>query len=331
MNIALITGIAGQDGSYMAEFLTGRGYRVVGLCSDKKSLALENLSLIIDAIELVTFDLADHRCITDIVSLYRPTEIFNFAAYSTGVGMYDHPVNIADLNGLAVTSILEAIRSIDTNIRFCQASSSEMFGDAIETPQNESTRFTPRSPYGAAKLYAHEMIRIYRQRYGLFACSAILFNHESPRRSLDFVTRKITHNAAMIKLGLVSELQLGNIDSRRDWGYAKDYVRGMSLMLQASAPDDYVLSTGETHSVREVCEVSFNYLGLDYRQFVRENSSSFRPIEPIQLVGNSEKAKKQLGWEPEMDFSSMIKLMVDSDIQQISANESKSVLNTTVS
>jgi GDPmannose 4,6-dehydratase len=235
--------------------------------------------------------------------------------------MYDDPVGIGEVNGLGVVRILEAIHKIDLNIRFCQASSSEMFGEAVEGPQSEETPFHPRSPYGAAKLYGHSMIQIYRQHYGMFACSAILFNHESPRRGLGFVTRKITYHAAKIKLGLATELRLGNLDARRDWGFAADTVRAMWLMLQQPYADDYVVATGETHSVRELCEIAFGHLGLDYRDYVRVDSSDYRPVEPIQLVGNPEKARKQLGWIPEIGFLELIRMMVDADMSKLAAQK----------
>lgn len=229
--------------------------------------------------------------------------------------MFDDPVGIGEVNGLAVTRILEAIRAVDAKIRFCQASSREIFGEAHESPQTENTQVNPRSPYGSAKLYADTMIRIYRQRYGLFACSAILFNHESPRRGLAYVTRKITHEAARIKLGQAKELQLGNLDALRDWGFAGDTVRAMWLMLQYAYADEFVVATGETHSVREFCEMAFGHLALDYREYVREDKAVFRPAEPAVLVGNAEKASTVLGWHPEIGFHDLVSMMVDADMQ----------------
>ena len=315
MKTALVTGVTGQDGSYLAEFLIAKGYRVVGAVRDIQ-LAVETLpSSLVNRVELVVWDLLDQRRMVDVLSCYRPQEVYNFAAYSSGAGMYDDPVAIGEVNGLAVARTLEAVREVDVNIRLCQASSSEMFGEATESPQSEETPFRPRSPYGAAKLYAHSMIRIYRQRYGLFACSAILFNHESPRRGLGFVTRKITHQVACIKLGLTNELFLGSLDSRRDWGFAGDYIQAMWLMLHSAKADDYVLATGETHSVREFCECAFGYLGLDYRDYVLEGSASYRPVETVQLVGNFEKAKKKLGWIPKLGFQNMVNMMVESDLR----------------
>jgi len=322
MKTALVTGIAGQDGSYLAELLLAKGYRVVGFVMDIQRDADLLPSSLMNRVELVEWDMLDQTIeITDFLSYYQPAEVYNCAAYSSGAGMFDDPVNIGVVNGLAITRILEAIRGADANIRFCQASSSEMFGDAAESPQSEEMPFQPRSPYGAAKLYAHSMVRIYRRHYGLFACSAILFNHESPRRGLDFVTRKVAHGAAKIKLGLANELRLGNLDGRRDWGFAGDYVRAMWLMLQRPRAEDYVVATGEIHSVRELCEIAFGHLGLDYRDYVREDAATYRPAEPVQLVGNSEKARRQLGWVPEVSFSEMVSMMVDADLCELSGAE----------
>ena len=317
MKTALVTGVTGQDGSYLAELLIAKGYRVVGAVRDVQ-LAVESLpSTLVSRVELVVWDVLDQRRMVDVLSRYRPQEVYNFAAYSSGAGMYDDPVAIGEVNGLAVARTLEAVREVDANIRFCQASSSEMFGEATESPQSEETPFHPRSPYGAAKLYAHSMIRIYRQRYGLFACSAILFNHESPRRGLGFVTRKITHEVASIKLGLTNELFLGSLDAHRDWGFAGDYMRAMWLMLQSAQADDYVLATGETHSVREFCECAFGYLGLDYRDYVREGSAASRPVEVVQLIGNAEKARRCLSWVPELGFRELVSMMVDGDLRML--------------
>lgn len=318
MNTALITGLTGQDGSYLAEQLQGRGYRVLGGVRDipiaKRALPLD----LCNAVELVPWDMLDPRAMTDVIDEWKPTEIFNFAAYSSGAGMFDDPVGISDINGLAVTRILEAIRAVDPKIRFCQASSREIFGEALESPQTEATPPNPRSPYGAAKLYADCMIRIYRQRYGLHASSAILFNHESPRRSRAFVTRKITHEAVRIKLGLTKELQLGNLDTQRDWGFAGDYVHAMWLMLQRVTADDYVIATGEAHTVREFCDEAFGHLGLDYREFVREDTASYRPSEPTPLVGSAAKARRNLGWEPKVSFRELVRMMVDADLRTFS-------------
>ena len=317
MKTALVTGVTGQDGSYLAELLIAKGYRVVGAVRDVQ-LAVESLpSTLVSRVELVVWDVLDQRRMVDVLSRYRPQEVYNFIAYSSGAGMYDDPVAIGEVNGLAVARTLEAVREVDANIRFCQASSSEMFGEATESPQSEETPFHPRSPYGAAKLYAHSMIRVYRQHYGLFACSAILFNHESPRRGLGFVTRKITHEVASIKLGLTNELCLGSLDARRDWGFAGDYMRAMWLMLQSAQADDYVLATGETHSVREFCECAFGYLGLDYRDYVREGSAAYRPVEVVQLIGKAEKARRCLSWVPELGFRELVSMMVDGDLRML--------------
>lgn len=314
---ALITGITGQDGSYLAEQLLATGYHVVGAVRDVQNAKSLLSAMSIEGIELVAWDMLNQQQMVAVLQEHHPNEIYNFAAFTSGAGMFDSAVEIGDVNGLAVARILEAIRGVDTSIRFCQASSSEIFGDVFEAPQFEDTIFRPRSPYGAAKLYAHSMIRIYRQRYGLFACSAILFNHESPRRSLGFVTRKITHEVAKIKQGLANELNLGNLDARRDWGFAGDYVQAMWKMLQHSEADDFVLATGVTHSVRDLCEIAFNHVGLDYRDYVREDATSFRENETKQLVGDASKAKKQLGWAPTVEFNELICMMVDSDIRTL--------------
>jgi GDPmannose 4,6-dehydratase len=315
MQKALITGITGQDGSYMAELLLDKDYVVVGAVRDiqksKEALPRELLNYV----ELVEWDMLDQQRMKQVLEEHRPDELYNFAAYSSGSGMFDDPVGIGDVNGLAVTRILEAIRALDKQVRFCQASSSEIFGDVLESPQSESTICRPRSPYGAAKLYAHSMIRVYRQRYGLYGCSAILFNHESPRRNLGFVTRKITHEAVKIKLGLADKLYLGNLDACRDWGFSGDYVRAMWLMLQQPQADDYVLATGVTHSVRDLCEIAFRYLGLNYQDYVKVDVSSFRSSEAVQLVGNPSKAASQLGWVNELDFRELVCMMVDADLK----------------
>ena len=319
-NSALITGITGQDGLYLTELMLERGYRVVGAVRNRAQAALSLPKVLLDRVELVEWDMLDQQKMVDVLSRYQPVEMYNFAAFSSGAGMYDDPVGMGEINGLAVTRMLEAIRAVDVNIRFCQASSREIFGEAVESPQTEATPANPRSPYGAAKLYADSMIRIYRQRHGLFACSAVLFNHESPRRGLDFVTRKITHEAAKIKLGLAKELHLGNLDAQRDWGFAGDYVRAMWLMLQQEQVDDYVVATGRAHSVREFCELAFSHLGLDYRDHVHEDASAYRPVEPALLVGNAAKANRKLGWKPEVEFRKLVHMMVDADLRSLSEN-----------
>ena len=315
MTTALITGITGQDGSYMAELLLYKGYRVVGVVRDINNSSEFPVPVLDGNIELVSSDMLDQKRFIEILEEYRPEEIYNFAAYSSGSGMFNNPAGIGEINGLALSHILEAIRTVDKSIRFCQASSSEMFGDACNSPQSEETPFKPRAPYGAAKLYAHSMIGIYRQHYGLFGCSAILFNHESPRRGLNFVTRKITYEAAKIKLGLSSKLYLGNLDSYRDWGFAGDYVRAMWMMLQHQTADDYVVSTNKIHSVRNLCEIVFNYLGLNYNDYVQVNKKICRSAENVQLVGDSTKIRAELNWSPEVEFEEMLSLMVDSDLE----------------
>lgn len=315
--VALITGITGQDGTYLAELLLGKEYRVVGAVRDVRVAAAKLPEQWGGSVELVEWDMLNQQKMIEVLSHVCPTELYNLAGYSTGAGMFDDPVGIGEVNGLAVARILEAIRAVDVQIRFCQASSREIFGEAHESPQTERTQVNPRSPYGSAKLYADTMIRIYRQRYGLFACSAILFNHESPRRSLAFVTRKITHEAARIKLGQAKEVQLGNLDALRDWGFAGDTVRAMWLMLQHDHADDFVVATGETHSVREFCETAFSHLALDYREYVREDKAAFRPAEPAVLVGNAGKAKTVLGWRPEIRFPELVRMMVDADMQAL--------------
>lgn len=316
---ALITGVAGQDGTYLAELLVSKGYRVLGTTRDLHATRALLPASLRDRVDLIELDLRDPRELPALLAQHAPAEIYNLAGFSSGAGMFSDPAGIGVVNGVAVTELLEAVRAAAPGARFCQASSSEMFGETTETPQTEDSPFRPRSPYGAAKLYAHAMLRIYRQRHGLFACSAILFNHESPRRGLGFVTRKVANGAARIKLGLAHELRLGNLESRRDWGFAGDTVRAMWLALQAAEPDDYVVATGETHSVRDLCERAFGHLGLDYRVYVREDSGDFRPAEQIQLVGNAGKAKRQLGWAPEVGFDDLVAMMVDAEMRALSA------------
>lgn len=317
MKTALVTGITGQDGSYMAEVLGAKGYRVIGAVRNSHSAKVSLPVGLKDHVELVVWDMLNQQRMIEVLSDYRPTEVYNFAAYSSGRGMYDDPVSVGEVNGLAVARMLEAIRQVDDKIRFCQASSREVFGEAVESPQTESTKRNPRSPYGAAKLYADSMIKIYRERYSLFACSAILFNHESPRRGLEFVTRKITHEAAKIKLNLSDKLNLGNLDAERDWGFAGDYVLAMWLMLQQKKPEDYVVATGEAHSVREFCELAFEHLELDYRDYVREEYADYRPVEPVSLLGDITKVTNELCWRPEVGFKELVCMMVDMDLRTI--------------
>lgn len=312
---ALITGVTGQDGSYLAEFLLGKGYEVIGMVRRTSTVNFDRIRHIQNVITLVQGDLLDQMSLIDILREYRPHEVYNLAAQSFVPTSFKQPVLTGEFTALGVTRILDAIRLVDPTIRFYQASSSEMFGKVREVPQNEHTPFYPRSPYGVAKVYGHWITVNYRESYGLFACSGILFNHESPRRGLEFVTRKVTHGAARIKLGLADELHLGNLDARRDWGYAVDYVRAMWLMLQQDEPDDYVVATGETHSVRELCEVAFGYLGLDYRDYVKVDPRFFRPAEVDLLVGDASKARAKLGWAPTVTFEELIHLMVDADMK----------------
>lgn len=314
--LALITGVTGQDGSYLAELLLDKGYDVVGVTRKIKNVdgKLYDQRTIV---KLVEWDFLNQEIIIDILKQYKPAEIYNLAAFSSGAGMFDNPIEISEINGLAVTRLLEAVRLVDDRIKFCQASSREVFGDPSQSPQSEKTPTQPRSPYGVAKLYADNMIKIYRDRYNIFACSAILFNHESPRRGLGFVTRKITYEAARVKLGQVNELSLGNLDAIRDWGFAGDTVNAMWLMLQHERPDDYIIATGVTHSVRQFCELAFGYLGLRYEDYVLEDASSYRPSESAILVGDASKAKVQLGWCPKVNFNELVKMMVNADVQTL--------------
>lgn len=314
MKTALITGVGGQDGSYLAEVLGDRGYRVVGIVRDSAKAAELRRSGIPSAIELAEWNLTNPDVFERLVAVFRPDEVYNCAAFSSGMGMYDEAAAIADVNGLAVTRMLDAIRRTHPTARFCQASSSEVFGLADESPQSETTRRNPRSPYGAAKMYADAIIRIYRERYSLFACSAILFNHESPRRRMEFVTRKITHAAASIKLGLSRELRLGNLEATRDWGFAGDYARAMWHMLQTEVADDYVVATGQSHSVREFCRLAFERVGLDYRKYVTADPAFSRPPEAQPLLGDANKARQILGWKAETQFHEIVHLMVDADL-----------------
>jgi len=323
MTVAMIIGITGQDGLYMAELLSKKEYSIVGVVRDISKAKKIIPEVIKKRLKLVEWDMLDQSKIVEVLNDNRPKELYNFAAYSSGAGMFDDAVNIGDVNGLAVTRVLDAVRAVDTKIRFCQASSSEMFGEVAQSPQNELTEFSPRSPYGAAKVYAHSMIDVYRKKYGLFLCSAILFNHESPRRGHQFVTRKISYEAAKIKLGLSTELLLGDLDSYRDWGFAGDYVRGMWQMLQQKKADDYVFATGLVYSVRNLCEIAFSHLDLDYRDYVVSDSKSYRPPEKFQLVGDSSKARSELNWLPEMNFKSLISLMVDNDLENLMRHNNK--------
>ncbi|WP_448592488.1 GDP-mannose 4,6-dehydratase [Thermoflexus hugenholtzii] len=314
---ALITGITGQDGSYLAEFLLEKGYEVIGMVRRTSTINFERIRHIQDRITLVQGDLLDQSSLIDILREHRPHEVYNLAAQSFVPTSFKQPVLTGEFTALGVTRLLEAIRLVDPTIRFYQASSSEMFGKVREVPQNESTPFHPRSPYGVAKVYAHWITVNYRESYGMFAVSGICFNHESPRRGLEFVTRKITHTAAKIKLGLAHELRLGNLDARRDWGYAPDYVRAMWLMLQQDEPEDYVIATGETHSVREFVELAFDYLGLDWKKYVVVDPALYRPADVDLLVGDATKARTKLGWAPSVTFEQLVKIMVDADLELV--------------
>jgi len=311
---ALITGITGQDGSYLAEFLLEQGYEVIGMVRRSSTVNFARIHHIQDRIHLVSGDLLDQGSLISVVQEHRPQEIYNLAAQSFVPTSWEQPVLTGEVTALGVTRMLEAIRMVDSSIRFYQASSSEMFGKVREVPQKETTPFYPRSPYGVAKVYGHWITVNYRESYDLFAVSGILFNHESPRRGLEFVTRKVTYGAARIKLGLARELRLGNLESRRDWGYAGDYVRAMWLMLQQDKPDDYVVGTGETHSVQDLCEAAFTALDLDWREYVVQDPRFMRPAEVDLLVADPSKARRVLGWEPDTSFRELVQQMVESDL-----------------
>jgi GDPmannose 4,6-dehydratase len=311
---ALITGITGQDGSYLAEFLLEQGYEVIGMVRRTSTVNFSRIQHFQDEITLVSGDLLDQGSLISTLQEYQPDEVYNLAAQSFVPASWKQPVFTGNVTALGVTRMLEAIRTVDESMRFYQASSSEMFGKVREVPQNENTPFYPRSPYGVAKVYGHWITVNYRESYGLHATSGILFNHESPRRGLEFVTRKVTHGAAQIKLGLVDELRLGNLDARRDWGYASDYVWAMWLMLQQPTPDDYVIATGETHSIRELCEEAFGYVDLDWQEYVRQDPRFMRPAEVDLLVGDASKAGRVLGWEPKVTFRDLVRMMVDADV-----------------
>jgi GDPmannose 4,6-dehydratase len=317
MPTALITGITGQDGSYLAELLLAKGYKVVGLVRRTSTVNFERIGHIQDQITLISGDLLDQTSIIRVLDEHRPQEVYNLAAQSFVQTSWQQPVFTGEVTALGVTRMLEAIRSVDTSIRFYQASSSEMFGKVREVPQRETTPFYPRSPYGVAKVYGHWITVNYRESYGMHATSGILFNHESPRRGLEFVTRKVTDGAARIRLGMAERLALGNLDSKRDWGFAGDYVRAMWLMLQQDDPDDYVIATGETHSVQELCEVAFSHINLDWRDHVTQDPRFMRPAEVDLLVGDPGRAGAELGWEPHVTFKELIKMMVDADLERL--------------
>jgi len=312
---ALITGITGQDGSYLAEFLLSQGYEVVGMVRRSSTVNFHRIAQIQDKIVVAPGDLLDQVSLIHILEEHRPDEVYNLAAQSFVQTSWSQPVFTGEVTGLGVTRLLDAIRIVDPGIRFYQASSSEMFGKVVEVPKHELTPFYPRSPYGVAKVYGHWITVNYRESYKLHAVSGILFNHESPRRGLEFVTRKITHEVARIKLGLSDELRLGNLDARRDWGFAGDYVEAMWKMVQNDKPIDYVIATGETHSVEKFLSLAFGYVDLDWRDYVRQDPQFMRPAEVDLLVGNADKARHEIGWEPTVHIDGLVKMMVDADMQ----------------
>lgn len=311
---AVITGVTGQDGSYLAELLVDKGYDVVGLHRRTSTVTFERITHLVDRITLVPADLLDEASMIRVLREYQPDEVYNLAAQSFVQTSFAQPILTGEVTALGVTRLLDAILLTDPSIRFYQASSSEMFGKVVETPQTERTPFHPRSPYGVAKVYGHWITLNYRESYDLHANSGILFNHESPRRGLEFVTRKVTFSAAAIKLGMQRQVALGNLDAQRDWGFAGDYVRAMWLMLQADSPGDYVIATGETHSVRELCQVAFDHVGLSWEDHVVIDQQFFRPAEVDLLIGDPTKATAELGWKPEMGFGDLVRSMVDADL-----------------
>ncbi|HET7620775.1 MAG TPA: GDP-mannose 4,6-dehydratase [Gemmatimonadaceae bacterium] len=316
MPTALITGITGQDGSYLAELLLGKGYNVVGVVRRSSTTPYERIGHLVDRLDLVSADLLDQHSLVEAVAYCSPDEVYNLAAQSFVQTSWTQPVLTGEFTGLGVTRALEAVRKAAPKARFYQASSSEMFGKVVESPQRESTPFYPRSPYGVAKVYGHWITVNYRESYEMFAVSGILFNHESPRRGLEFVTRKVTDAVARIKLGLANEVRLGNLDARRDWGFAGDYVEAMWLMLQQDEPSDYVVGTGKTWSVRDLCQIAFEVVGLDHRDYVVQDERFFRPAEVDLLVADPKRAHDKLGWKPKVSFSELIAMMVDADLKR---------------
>ena len=317
MPTALVTGITGQDGSYLAELLLSKGYRVIGMVRRSSTVAHERIHHLLDDITIIQGDLTDQGSLLSIFEDHEPTEIYNLAAQSFVPVSWNQPALTGDITAIGVTRMLEAIRYANSKIKFYQASSSEMFGKVLEIPQKETTPFYPRSPYGVAKVYGHWVTVNYRESFGMFAVSGILFNHESPRRGLEFVTRKISNSVACIKLGPATELRLGNLEARRDWGFAGDYVNAMWMMLQQEQPGDFVIGTGETHSVREFCEEAFGHVGLDYKDFVVQDERFYRPAEVDLLVSDPSKAKKILGWEPSVNFRQLVTMMIDADMERL--------------
>jgi GDPmannose 4,6-dehydratase len=320
---ALITGITGQDGSYLAEFLLSKAYRVYGLVRRSSTVNFERLYHLQDRIELIPGDLLDQNSLISALQQAQPQEVYNLASQSFVPTSWNQPVLTGEFTALGVTRMLEAIRLVNPGIRFYQASSSEMFGMVRESPQNEKTPFYPRSPYGVAKLYGHWITVNYRESYGLFTVSGILFNHESPRRGLEFVTRKVTYGAARIKLGRQSRLKMGNLDAERDWGFAGDYVEAMWQMLQQEKPQDYVVASGIAHSVRQLLQIAFSHLGMDYRDYVETDPAFLRPAEVHHLLGDSAKARQELGWKPKVSFEGLVKMMVDEDMARLDARHSR--------
>ena len=319
MKTALITGITGQDGSYLAEFLLRKGYTVYGMVRRSSSINYDRISHIQDQLTLIQGDLLDQNSLIEALKTSEPDEVYNLGAQSFVPTSWNQPVLTGEFTALGVTRMLEAIRTVNPKIRFYQASSSEMFGKIRETPQNEKTPFYPRSPYGVAKVYGHWITINYRESYDMFCCSGILFNHESPRRGLEFVSRKVTHAAARIKLGLQKELKMGNLEAQRDWGFAGDYVEAMWLMLQQDEPDDYVVATGIPHSVKDLVQIVFDRLGVDWMEYVESDPKLFRPAEVDFLLGNATKAKVKLGWEPKVTFEELVKMMVDEDYRRLTS------------
>lgn len=313
---AVITGITGQDGSYLTELLLDKGYEVVGIVRRSSAPNLWRIEHLLDRIQLRPADLLDQLSLIRVLADVRPHELYNLAAMSFVPASWEQPMLTGEFNAQGVTRVLEAIRQVDPEIRLYQASSSEMFGKVREVPQTELTPFYPRSPYGVSKVYGHYITVNYRESYGLFACSGILFNHESPRRGLEFVTRKVTDGVARIKLGLAQSLSLGNLDAQRDWGFAGDYVRAMWMMLQQGQADDYVIATGESHSVKELVEVAFRHAGLDWEQHVKLDPAFIRPAEVDHLIGDASKARRELGWTPAVDFHGLVEMMVDADVKR---------------
>jgi len=317
MPTALITGITGQDGSYLAELLLSKGYRVIGVARRSSTVTSERIEHLLDQMTVVQGDLHDQGSLLSLLEEYQPTEVYNLAAQSFVPTSWNQPALTGDITAIGVTRMLEAIRFVNPKIRFYQASSSEMFGKVMEVPQSEDTPFYPRSPYGVAKVYGHWITVNYRESFDMFATSGILFNHESPRRGLEFVTRKITDGVARIKLGMAKELRLGNLEAQRDWGFAGDYVDAMWRMLQLDAPDSFVIGTGETHAVREFCEIAFSCVDLDYKEFVVQDERFYRPAEVDLLISDPSKSRSILGWEPAVSFKELVTMMVDADMKRL--------------